>query len=100
MRRDTYIKIGEKEYTLVISKKAKQNGVYNFLTNVIFVIEECGASTLLTEDKKIVIRNEAFEYDVVLRLFSETRDAVILNFLDIDEKRQVDINFTLSSMIA
>lgn len=94
--RNTYIKINGKSLPVIFTRKSRENAVLNFQDNVLFVLETIES---LVEDQKVIIRNPAFDYDLTVLVSSETEEAVVLNFEDINERRQADIVFE-SSLIA
>lgn len=95
---NTYIKINGKSLPVIFTRRARNNAALNFKANIIFVLETIES---LVEDKKIIIRNPAYDYDITVLVSSETEEIIILNFEDIDERRQaVDIVFDLGSLIA
>lgn len=93
--RSTYIRINNRSMPVVFTRRARENAALNFVDNILFVLETVES---LVEDKKTVIRNLAFDYDLVVLVSSETEEIVLLNFLDISEKRQPDIVFSLSAI--
>lgn len=95
--RNTYIKINGKSLPVIFTRKSRENAVLNFQDNVLFVLE---AIESLAEDRKIIIRNPAFDYDLTVLVSSETEEVVVLNFEDINERRQANIVFELGSLIA
>lgn len=97
MRRRTYVKVNGKDYSLVISKKARNNAAYNFIDNLCFVLE---ALDFIELDKVYSVRNSAFDYDCLILLASDTEDAVILDFNDINERRKIDIDFSTDLLFA
>ena len=94
--RNTYIKINGKSLPVIFTRKSRENAVLNFQDNVLFVLETIES---LVEDQKVIIRNPAFDYDLTVLVSSETEEVVVLNFEDINERRQADIVFE-SSLIA
>lgn len=94
---NTYIKVDNKSLPVIFTRKSRSKGALNFMNNILFVLEEIGSS--LKEDTIIGVRNQAFGYDLLVLLASDTNELVLLDFEDIDENHKVDIDFQLS-MIA
>ena len=94
--RNTYIRINNRSMPVVFTRKSRENAVLNFQNNILFVLETIES---LVEDQKVIIRNPAYDYDLTVLASSETEEVVVLNFEDINERRQADIVFE-SSLIA
>lgn len=94
---NTYIKVNNKSLPVIFTRKSRSKGALNFMNNILFVLEEIGSS--LKEDTIMGVRNQAFGYDLLVLLASDTDELVLLDFEDIDENHKVDIDFQLS-MIA
>lgn len=94
---NTYIKVNNKSLPVIFTRKSRSKGALNFMNNILFVLEEIGSS--LKEDTIMGVRNQAFGYDLLVLLASDTNELVLLDFEDIDENHKVDIDFQLS-MIA
>lgn len=94
---NTYIKVDNKSLPVIFTRKSRSKGALNFMDNILFVLEEIGSS--LKEDTIMGVRNQAFGYDLLVLLASDTNELVLLDFEDIDENHKVDIDFQLS-MIA
>lgn len=94
---NTYIKVNGKSLPVVFTKKSRNKGALNFMDNILFVLEEVGSC--LKEDTIMGVRNQAFGYDLLVLLATDTEELVLLDFEDIDERHRVDIDFELS-MIA
>ena len=92
MRRNTYIRFNNRSMPVVFTRRAREG--LNFIDNVLFVLETIES---LIEDQKVIIRNPAFDYDLSVLVSSETEEIVVLNFEDINEKREADIIFSLSA---
>lgn len=88
-----YIKFNKKSMPVVFTRRARENAALNFVDNILFVLETVES---LIEDKKVVIRNPAYDYDLTVLVSSETEEIVVLNFEDIIEERRADIVFELS----
>jgi len=95
MKKSTYIKINGKEYDVIVSRKARNNAALNFFDNICFVLE--ASEHQLVEDKVFSIRNAAFGYDMLVLLSSETDDAIIIGFADIEDYHRIDIDFNLAA---
>lgn len=95
--RNTYIRFNNKSMPVVFTRKSREHAVLNYVSNVLFVLETIES---LVEDQKVIIRNPAFDYDLTVLVSSETEEVVVLNFEDINERRQADIVFELGSLIA
>lgn len=94
MRNTYYIRLNNKSMPVVFTRQAREHAVLNFQNNVLFVLETVES---LVEDRKVIIRNPAFDYDLTVLVSSETEEVVVLNFEDINEKREADIIFSLSA---
>lgn len=92
--RNTYIRINNRSMPVVFTRQAKKHAVLNFADNVLFVLETIES---LIENQKVIIRNPAYDYDLTVLVSSETEEIVVLNFEDINEKREADIIFSLSA---
>lgn len=95
MRNTYYIRINNRSMPVVFTRQARKHAVLNFADNVLFVLETI--ESLLVEDKKVIVRNPAYDYDLTVLVSSETEEIVVLNFEDINEKREADIIFSLSA---
>lgn len=91
--RNTYIRINNRSMPVVFTRKSRMNAVLNFKDNVLFVLETIES---LIEDQKVIIRNPAYDYDLTVLVSSVSEEVIILNFEDINEKREADIIFSLS----
>lgn len=90
-----YINFNKKNMPVIFTRRARKNAALNFKANILFVLETI--EPLVVEDKKIIVRNTAFDYDLTVLVSSETEEIVVLNFEDINEKREADIIFSLSA---
>lgn len=91
--RNTYIRINNRSMPVVFTRKSRVNAVLNFKDNVLFVLETIES---LIEDQKVIIRNPAYDYDLTVLVSSVSEEVIVLNFEDINEKREADIIFSLS----
>jgi len=91
--KSTYVKICESNYPLFVTRKARNNAALNFLDNICFVLE--ANEKRIQKDKPLWLRNSAFDYDLRLLFSSETEELVLLDFTDVEERRRVDIDFSL-----
>ena len=94
MRNTYYIRINNRSMPVVFTRKSREHAVLNFADNVLFVLETIES---LIENQRVIIRNPAYEYDLTVLVSSETEEVVVLNFEDINEKREADIIFSLSA---
>ena len=94
---NTYIKVNNKSLPVIFTRKSRSKGALNFMDNILFVLEEIGSS--LKEDTIMGVRNQAFGYDLLVLLASDTDELVLLDFEDIDENHKVDIDFQLSMIV-
>lgn len=92
--RNTYIRINNRSMPVVFTRKSRVNAVLNFKENVLFVLETIES---LIEDQKVIIRNPAYDYDLTVLVSSVSEEVIVLNFEDINEKREADIIFSLSA---
>ena len=95
MRNTYFITINNRSMPVVFTRRAREHAVLNFTSNVLFVLEETLES--LVEDRKVIIRNPAYDYDLTVLVSSVTEEVVVLNFEDINERRQADIVFSLTA---
>lgn len=88
MRASAYIG----NYQVVFTRRARENAVLNFKENLLFVLDTL--VDRLPANKIIGIRNEGFEYDILVLKDDITKDLVVLSFEEIHPRHQVDILFT------
>lgn len=87
-----YIRLNSKDFGLVVSRKAKENGCLTFIDNIRYVVDEIKEQ--LIPGRPMSVRNEGFCYDLLLLRDDEAEEVVVLSFGEIYPRRKVDINFS------
>ncbi len=94
MRNTYYIRFNDKSMPVVFTRRSRENAVLNFKDNILFVLETIES---LIENQRVIIRNPAYDYDLTVLVSSVTEEVVVLNFEDINKKREADIVFSLTA---